>query len=148
MISCRRRGWGFWGRFCTGLLQSMRVNSHKTLKQWFFSMSILIWNVHICTTMKCFFFFFLNRTGTFINNLKPSPKANTTARRQTSNPKATNHARRPEVVNRDTESLTTKLGTNPSLKQLPKQQIKITRTYNRVLSIHWSTNQLKRESLV
>jgi hypothetical protein len=56
-----------------------------------------------------FFFLFLNRTGTFINNLKPSPKANTTARRQTFSPKATNHGQKPEVVNRDTKSLTTKL---------------------------------------
>jgi hypothetical protein len=65
------------------------------------------------------FLFFLNKTGTIINNKKPSPKANIQS-------KATEHGRRPEVVNRDTESLTTKLGTDPSLNQLPKQQTKIT----------------------
>jgi hypothetical protein len=72
-----------------------------------------------------FFFFFLTRLElSLIIKTKPegkynSPKANIQS-------KATNHGRRPEEVNRDTESLTTKLGTNPSLKQLPKQQTKIT----------------------
>jgi hypothetical protein len=56
-----------------------------------------------------FFFFFLNGTGTFIN-IKPegnynSPKANI-------QPESYKHACRSKVVNRDTESLTTKLGTN------------------------------------